>query len=69
MSNYPAGAAHDPSAPWNQRDDEECPICHRKHPDPECSLCDGTGYVSAEDAEEYYEDKAADDKYDRDHDK
>ena len=21
--DYPAGAEHDPSAPWNQRDDEE----------------------------------------------
>lgn len=27
MSNYPPGSEHDPSAPWNQRDNEECPTC------------------------------------------
>ncbi len=25
--DYPAGAEHDPSAPWNAKDNEECPGC------------------------------------------
>jgi len=25
--DYPAGAEHDPYAPWNQEDPEDCPEC------------------------------------------
>jgi DnaJ-class molecular chaperone len=35
--NYPAGAALDPRAPWNQDDAENC------------ARCDGRGYVGDED--------------------
>ena len=44
--NYPAGAEHDPSAPWNQPDD--------------CEHCNGTGRqkTRAELRAEYEEDKA-----------
>jgi hypothetical protein len=27
MSNYPPGTANDPRAPWNARDNEQCPRC------------------------------------------
>jgi DnaJ-class molecular chaperone len=38
-NNYPAGAEHDPSAPWNQEDSEFC------------DRCDGCGYIGDEDNE------------------
>lgn len=40
--NYPAGAEHDPRAPWNQSEPEECGVCHGegRH---ECHDCDGAG--------------------------
>ena len=27
--DYPAGVEFDPSAPWNQKDEFECPECHK----------------------------------------
>ena len=44
--DYPAGAANDPNAPWNQGDDH-CPYCCPAHEDskewddPLCTECDG----------------------------
>jgi len=62
--NYPAGAEHDPSAPWNQPDDcEECDgtgqVADADGPD-ECQVCNGTGRqkTRAELRAEYEEDKA-----------
>lgn len=37
--HYPAGAEHDPSAPWNQED-----------PAP-CDHCDGEGFVTCDDCD------------------
>lgn len=62
--NYPAGAEHDPSAPWNQPDDcEACEgtgqVADADGPD-ECQVCNGTGRqkTRAELRAEYEEDKA-----------
>jgi len=58
VCNYPAGAEHDPRAPWNQKDDEcetcngaeviECPECHDCD-GSECKECDDTGKVECPD--------------------
>ena len=62
--NYPAGAEHDPSAPWNQPDDcEACEgtgqVADADGPD-ECQVCNGTGRqkTRAELRQEWEEDKA-----------
>ena len=51
MSGYPAGAANDPKAPWNQ-DEVECPTCEGEgfYMDHEgdniyCKTCEATGTV------------------------
>jgi len=40
--DYPAGAEHDPNAPWNQ-DDNHCPRCcpfgMKEDPEPICTEC------------------------------
>ncbi len=62
--NYPAGAEHDPSAPWNQPDD--CEECFGKGfvladgDTVDCPDCDGTGRqkTRAELRREWLEDKA-----------
>ena len=47
--DYPAGAEHDPRAPYNQRDPDNCEACDGKGTvdrgdgDEECPDCDGTG--------------------------
>jgi DnaJ-class molecular chaperone len=71
--NYPAGAEHDPSAPWNQPDDcELCggegvlPVLELESDEPKtagevtCPECNGTGRqkTRAELRAEYEEDKA-----------
>jgi len=39
MSNYPMGAEHDPSAPYNQSEDDGlCIYCHSKERS-ECRQC------------------------------
>ena len=59
--HYPAGAANDPSAPYNQRDAEtcetcggegfvECPSCKGKPHD--CEECDDEGVVVCEDCDQ-----------------
>jgi len=44
--HYPAGAANDPNAPWNQSD-EHCPYCCPCHEDsdwePHCGECEDEG--------------------------
>lgn len=47
--DYPAGAEHDPRAPWNQEDADDCPECDgtgqvndSDGPD-ECQVCGGSG--------------------------
>ena len=62
--NYPAGAEHDPRAPWNRPDDcEECDgtgqVADTDGPD-ECQVCGGTGRqkTRAELRQEWLEDKA-----------
>lgn len=36
---YPAGAEHDPNAPWNEQPEvEECPICGKLNRDAEDHL-------------------------------
>ena len=37
--HYPAGAEHDPNAPWNQVDDPEVDYCRTGH-DCECPCCE-----------------------------
>lgn len=53
---YPAGAEHDPSAPWNQSEPEECPVCkgerlltcyHCKG-DGQCPVCDSSGKLECD---------------------
>jgi DnaJ-class molecular chaperone len=64
--NYPAGAEHDPRAPWNQRDDAFCDYCdgcgyvNDEDNERDCPACSGTGLekTPAEIRAEYLEDKA-----------
>ena len=63
--NYPAGAEHDRSAPWNQPDDcEHCEgtgqAADADGDEVDCPDCDGTGRqkTRAELRAEYEEDKA-----------
>lgn len=63
--NYPAGAEHDPRAPWNRPDYcEVCDgdgLCHEADGGPAtCPDCDGTGRqkTRAELRQEWLEDKA-----------
>tara|TARA_R110002012_G_scaffold294966_2_gene491322 strand:+ start:1052 stop:1255 length:204 start_codon:yes stop_codon:yes gene_type:complete len=44
-SDYPAGAADDPKAPFNQQD------CHECNGTGDCFWCDGTGVSDVEDCE------------------
>lgn len=58
---YPAGAEHDPRAPWNQHDDEDCPNCFGTGGDDNleiCESCDGSGIKPAPTREEIAIDKA-----------
>ena len=61
--DYPAGAEHDPSAPWNQSEPEECADCggtgvlHGSECMP-CGTCDGTGEEHQPTREEIAEAKA-----------
>jgi len=63
--NYPAGAEHDPSAPWNQpavcRGCGGVGTCHESYGEPfDCPDCNGTGRqkTRAELRQEWLEDKA-----------
>jgi hypothetical protein len=60
--HYPAGAEHDPRAPWNQVDEFECVECHEFFSELDdkdmCEECHGTWFcldmvvwVKAEDRE------------------
>jgi len=71
--NYPAGAEHDPNAPWNQvePDVEECPECEGSGTiwdDQEltCDTCEGTGEIVIDADTRAYEDacRRADHAYD-----
>lgn len=44
--SYPAGAANDPNAPYNQNDDGPCEVCGKVIDDcicPECTVCGEKG--------------------------
>ncbi len=40
--HYPAGAEHDPRAPWNQREISPCSECRGEGESP-CEVCKGMG--------------------------
>ena len=66
--DYPAGAEHDPSAPWNQSEPEECPECEDGMSGGNvCCACEGTGCVAVKSREEIAIEKA-DDAMDREKD-
>ena len=52
--NYPAGAEHDPNAPWNQKDPEECSECGGEG----CEECDWEGHRNPPSREEIEIEKA-----------
>ena len=64
--NYPAGAEHDPSAPWNMEDADDCETCNGRgsigdgDDTDECPACLGSGRekTRAELRAEYLEYKA-----------
>ena len=56
--DYPAGAEHDPRAPWNQRDSETCETCEGGlvlcavcKGDGQCLECDSSGKVRCDDCD------------------
>lgn len=67
--DYPAGAEHDPRAPWNQREPEDCRECGGAGDifvlgcRSKCERCDGTGHEQSdkESREDYEADLERDD--------
>ena len=55
--DYPAGAEHDPRAPWNQHDDNVCPACGDDLDDDE-ELEDGKCSACAAQEDHYWEARA-----------
>ena len=75
--DYPAGAEHDPNAPWNQRDPELCPTCNGENPAMQtCETCESAGVVYppsradlAAERADYEHDRAKDEReYHHNHD-
>ena len=75
MSGYlpPGVSEHDPIAPWNQDDPEDCYECKGSGIDPadpdierECPHCDGTGFEPEEDFDEF---DLSDEKYETKNDR
>jgi DnaJ-class molecular chaperone len=66
MSNYPPGAAEDPSAPWKEPEPVECPRCGgngvEAYADPPeaCTECDGRGTIDPRELPEEEYDAEAD---------
>ena len=58
--DYPAGAEHDPRAPWNQSEPEECGECGGGMTDGGnvCCVCEGTGFALVQSSEEIAIEKA-----------
>jgi DnaJ-class molecular chaperone len=63
---YPAGAEHDPRAPWNREDADDCETCNGRgsigdgDDTEDCPACSGTGLgkTPSETRAQYLEDKA-----------
>ena len=66
---YPAGAEHDPRAPWNQEDADECETCGGDGSDDDGERCEDCGGSGEGETPSQRRARLAEEKADADHDR